>query len=268
MSIDPIWLSGSELHGDDFSPEQIVEWYAREASGYFDLTGGQHDVASYGYGALHEFHAFKRLRRDHFPTALALGCAEGGDVAPLGPVVHRFIAIEPAVGWWSDSIGGKPAIYMAPSPQGDLPVADCSVDLALCMGVLHHIPNVSHTLAELARVLRPGALFVAWEPCSSMGDWSRARMGLTANERGIPRRWFIAALDKAGFEVVSARRCYFPALSIIAKKFGIKRPLASAPWVLLDVILSWAFAWNEHYVRDNIFKKMAPSHTYVIARRR
>ena len=42
-----------------------------------------------------------------------------------------------------------------------LPVADASIDIALAADVLEHVPDVDTTLAEIARVLRPGgALYV------------------------------------------------------------------------------------------------------------
>ncbi len=44
----------------------------------------------------------------------------------------------------------------------ELPLADASVDVVYCRQVLHHlIPDLDRALAECARVLRPGGLFVA-----------------------------------------------------------------------------------------------------------
>jgi SAM-dependent methyltransferase len=48
-----------------------------------------------------------------------------------------------------------------------LPLDDASRDIAIVQGGLHHLPSLedlSHTLAEASRILRPGGRFVAVEP--------------------------------------------------------------------------------------------------------
>jgi SAM-dependent methyltransferase len=49
----------------------------------------------------------------------------------------------------------------------DIPLADASVDLALCHQVLHHLVPQREALAELHRVLRPGGLLLMAESCRS-----------------------------------------------------------------------------------------------------
>ena len=177
-------ILGKSLYGDNFSADQIREWYSQEVSGYFDLVSNHYkltdkdDKYNYEYDALNRFHAIGNLVGRRFETCLAIGCAAGDDIAPLAAVVGQFIAIEPAEKWWRDEIGGKPATYMAPSAIGDIALDSASVDLATSFGVLHHIPNVSHVVTEIARVLKPGGIFVLREPISSMGDWRKARVFL------------------------------------------------------------------------------------------
>jgi SAM-dependent methyltransferase len=172
---------------------------------------------------------------------LALGCAAGDDIAPLAAVVQRFIAIEPAEKWWHDDIGGKPASYMSPSAIGDIKVDSATVDLATSFGVLHHIPNVSHVVGEVARALKPGGLFVLREPISSLGDWRKARAGLTANERGLPIEWFESLARRTGFKILARHACKFGPLSAITKKLGISMPFAKMPIVKLDWLMSGRF---------------------------
>lgn len=50
----------------------------------------------------------------------------------------------------------------------DLPIANSSIDIAIVHGGLHHLPRIpddlSSTFREVARVLKPGGLFMAVEP--------------------------------------------------------------------------------------------------------
>jgi SAM-dependent methyltransferase len=261
-------LLGRSLYGDNFSSDQIQEWYDSEVTGYFDLLSDHYKLTdvggeyAYQYAALNHFHAFDLLLQRQFDVCLALGCAAGDDIAPLAPAVRQFIAIEPAEKWWRDSIGGKPAVYMKPSPIGDIALESGSVDLATSIGVLHHIPNVSHVVAEIARVLRPGGLFVLREPISSMGDWRKGRAGLTAHERGLPMKWFETLAQDKGFRVVARRACMFGPLSAVSKKLRISRPFAALPFVIIDYLLSQALRWNTRYWRDSFAKKLAPSSAF------
>jgi asparagine synthase (glutamine-hydrolysing) len=175
LDIEP-YRSGEILFGDDFDEQAVAEWYEAEKLGYFDLSEGEDRFA---YKALNGRHFFGRLAGQKLDVCLALGCAQGADVAALAPSVDRFIAVEPAQEWWSDSIGGKPATYLMPKLDGSLPIESGTVDCATAFGVLHHIPNVTQVLKEVARVLRPGALLFVREPASSMGDWREPRRGVT-----------------------------------------------------------------------------------------
>jgi SAM-dependent methyltransferase len=263
-------ISGRSLYGDNFSSDQIQEWYDSEVTGYFDLLSNHYKITdednkyNYEYAALNQFHAIGSLLDRQFDTCLALGCAAGDDIAPLAPVVQRFIAIEPAEKWWRGQIGGKPAMYMSPSASGDIGLDSATVDLATSFGVLHHIPNVSHVVGEIARVLKPGGLFVLREPISSMGDWRKARAGLTANERGLPIEWFESLARTTGFTILARHACMFGPLSAIAKKLGISLPFARMPIVKADWLISEALRWNARYWRDTFAKKLAPSSVFWI----
>ncbi len=266
-------IAGRRLYGDKFSRDQIQQWYETEVTGYFDLLSNHYKITNednqyeYEYDALNRFHAVGRLLNLQFDTCLALGCASGEDIAPLAAVVRRFVAIEPAEKWWREDIGGKPATYMKPSVVGDLPLEAGTVDLATSFGVLHHIPNVSHVVGEIARVLVPGGLFVLREPICSMGDWRKARPGLTANERGLPLEWFDELARTSGFKVVARRTCMFNPLSAIFKQLGIATPFSIMPIVVLDWLLCQILQWNVHYWRENFLKKLAPSSAFWILER-
>jgi len=266
-------LTGQTLYGDHLDPGQMQAWYDQEETGYFDLRNnfyGNTDADnqySYEYEALNHFHAISALLGSRFNCCVALGCAAGDDVAPLAPVVDRFIAIEPAEKWWRAEIGGKPVTYLKPAVTGTIELSSDSADLATSFGVLHHIPNVSHVTGEISRVLRPGGLFLVREPISWMGDWRKRRPGLTVNERGLPLQWFEKTAQESGFGVVRRHLCMFRPVSSIAKKLGVSMPYASQSVTLMDWVCSEMLRWNIYYRRDTFFKKIAPGSAFWILKR-
>jgi SAM-dependent methyltransferase len=255
-TIEARHLSGASLYGDDFDEVDIRRWYAEEDQGYYELvkTYGKY---VYDYHALNEYQAYRFLR-GHYECCLAMGCAKGDDVAPLADRVDRYVAIEPAEQWWSPEIGGRPASYLKPSILGDIPMAEASADLVVCLGVLHHIPNVSHVFSELVRVLRPGGKLVVREPISSMGDWRRPRPGLTRNERGLPPGWLESKAQANGLRIERANYCLFPLTARFARIIGLRSAYNNPLLVRFDALTSRLTQWNLHYYRNSLFKKLAP----------
>lgn len=251
---------GVELYGNDMGLDEIESWYRDEENGYFELNESQ-DL-EYGYHALNDFHAFSLLNKRRFKTCVALGCANGKDILPLASQVDRFVCIEPAEKWWCDDISGTPATFLKPKVSGDIPLPDASVDLVISLGVLHHIPNVAHVIAEVSRILEPGGVFVVREPIHSMGDWRKPRRGLTARERGIPFDWLSNQLRFSHFSVIRSRHVVFPLMYRIP---FVSTPFNSKALVFLDWIASELMSWNTHYWRDSFIKKIAPASSYFVA---
>lgn len=262
-TLPPEVMDGRVLHGDDFSPARISDWFEQERRGYYDIAGNA-DYA-YGYHALNRFHGYGLLK-GRYARCLAIGCAKGEEILPITNQVDEIVAIEPAEPWWSDRIGTTPAHYMAPQESGDIALDDGSVDLVTCFGVLHHIPNVSHVMSEIARVLRPGGLFLLREPCSSMGDWRVPRLGMTRNERGIPRQWLIYTAQRLGLEVVKAAHCDFGPLGKLLGPLKIE-PHNSMPVVVLDSVVSTLLGWNNRYWRRSVVDKIAPGSVFYVLRK-
>jgi len=272
LSRERAWFSGELLYGDDLSGPELADWFASEEGAYHEIRTKQ-DFRTrqgeyvYGYHYLNYWYGYRNLVGRHFRCALALGCARGDDVSPIASQVERIVAIEPARGWWRDSIAGTPACYLAPQVSGDIDLADAVVDLAVSFSTLHHIPNVSHTLAELSRVMVPGGMLVLREPISSMGDWRKPRTGLTPNERGIPMRWMKRALADNGFHVKRAALCIHPLIVWIARGIRAQDPFNRRAPVWLDAALSAMTSWNLHYVREPFWKKVAPGTCFYVAER-
>ena len=262
------YWTGEALYGDDFGPQQIQEWYRDEQEAYYDLTFSTYGHYEYAYHAMNWHYAYSKLPGDFFATCLAFGCATGDDVAPLAPRVAEFVCVEPDERFWRSALGGKRARFLKPSPSGELPVGTGCVDLIVCLGVLHHIPNVSFVVGEFARVLAPHGWLVLREPVSSMGDWRKPRRGLTKRERGIPLKYLRERLRGAGLAVVSQALCGFPLVPRLAKLMRVRHAYNSRALVWLDWLMSRLMRWNISYHRDSLLKKLAPSEVFVVATKR
>ena len=265
----PDALLGRRLHGADLDAAGIAAWFADEQNGYADLVGddGRDDDAAPSTGHAIRFHALPYLGTRHFAYCLALGAADGREYAPFAGRVDRFVAIEPGRKFWCREIAGAPADYRLPSLHGTLDLPGASCDLAASFGVLHHIPNVAQVLGEVARVLKPGAPFLIREPIVSLGDFRRARPGLTRNERGIPHAMLDAMLAEAGFAIRAKRFVNFPGTRELPFRLGLGSAWDNRAIVRVDSALASATAWNARYWRPRLWDKLAPRSAYWIAER-
>ena len=260
------YLSGAGLLGDDFGPGELLEWFHDEREGYAELARDR-GPDRYAYHGLNRYHGFRLLRGRRFRHCLALGCARGDELVPIQGQLERVTALEPSLALRGATVLDVPVTWVEPRASGGIGIPTASVDLVTCLGVLHHIPNVSFVLSELGRVLEPGGVLLLREPIHSMGDWRYPRPGLTKRERGIPPRMLDAMLAAAELEVMHRAYCLFALLARVSHAIGIE-PYAGRAGALLDHALSSAFAWNAAYDRRSPFRKIAPGAIFVVATKR
>jgi SAM-dependent methyltransferase len=262
-SFEARYLSGAALYGDDFDAEGIARWFREEEYAYFNLAVPDKNY-QYDWHGINRVHGYSAIAGRRFQRCLAYGCARGDDVAPIAGQVDEFIAVEPAEQWWSDRINGTPARYRKPTMPGDIELPSGSIDLAVTFGVLHHIPNVSHVLGEIARVLGAGGIYMLREPICTMGDWRGPRGALTPNERGLPPRWLRQKLDALGFRALRERYCAFPGAQLFSRAMGLGENLNNSFVVRADYLACLLFRWNLHYHRDTSFKLLAPTSVFYV----
>ncbi|HVX00668.1 MAG TPA: class I SAM-dependent methyltransferase [Candidatus Babeliaceae bacterium] len=261
-----VFFSGQELYGDNFSLEEISKWYADEKEGYADLIKERPNEYRYGYHEVNKYYGFKYLPKGKFGRTLGIGSAYGHEFIPILDQIQELYVLEPSDSLISPELRGIPVIYKKPSIDGKIDFADDFFDLIICFDTLHHIPNVSRILFEMARCLKPGGFLLFKEPIISMGNWNEPRIGLTKRERGIPLNFFRKTLKDLQLIVIK-ESLFFTMTSFITRKTSkvFKRPIFEHKgYLLFDNMLSRMFSWNIIYHASNKWQRIAPSEVFYV----
>jgi len=263
------YLNGNKLYGNDFSLEQIKQWYLEESEGYAELGNSNAKTYKYGYDLLNKKYGFDKLKVSEFGNVLGMGSAWGHEFQPIISKINKLTIIEPSDNLVSQKIGNLKPIYIKPNIDGSLELDSNSYDLITCFGTLHHIPNVSYVLSEMIRVLKPNGYLLIREPIISMGDWRKNRKGLTKNERGIPVSFFDSEFSKYPMGIISKKYC-FTGTSLFMKAFGkfLKKPIFSYNlYIFFDSFLSSILKNNVHYLSNRKLDKVAPSSIFYVLKK-
>jgi ubiquinone/menaquinone biosynthesis C-methylase UbiE len=101
---------------------------------------------------------------------LDVGCANGRHLAPLADRTDRVCGVDlsrPLLDLAAERTSARDDVTLVQGDATALPIADDSIDVALYIATLHHLPTVAArqaSLAELARILTADgrALVSAW----------------------------------------------------------------------------------------------------------
>ena len=260
------YLHGECLYGDDLSEAEIRAWYADEGEGYANLGAADTGRYRYVYHALNWWHAYSKVQIKAGARVLGFGSAYGEELLPVLGQTSELTIIDPSDAFLRDTVHGVPCRYVKPDPSGALPFEDGVFDLLTAFGVLHHVPNVTTVVRELARVVRPQGLFLLREPVVSMGDWRRPRAGLTRHERGIPLQLLRSIVHDAGFAIESESLCVFPPLTRVFNSLGFE-VYNSRLLTVLDAWLSRLLAWNLRYHAKSASQKIRPTSVFFVLRK-
>ena len=262
-----IYFTGQSLYGDDFTKEEIAQWFDEEAEAYAELGNKDNINYRYQYHNSNKLNGFNHLNKaQQFNNVLGIGSAYGIEFLPIIERIGKITIIEPSENLKGNYIGKIKPSYLKPNLDGSINADDQNYDLITCFGVLHHIPNVTFVLNELIRVLTPGGYLLVKEPISTMGDWRKSRSGLTRNERGIPVKLLDKIFQDANVEVLA--KTFIDSLfvyKIISKLFRIDN--TSTSYAKFDKLMSYLFSWNLHYHRIRNYQKIAPGGVFYVIRK-
>jgi len=259
------YLDGKRLFGDDFSYGEIRQWYEDEKEAYAELGSKNREEYTYVYHALNNYYGYSLLPQQSFSHVLGFGSAYGDEFLPFLKKIKDLTIIESSEHFKNVNLG-IPVKYISPNISGVLNFPDGHFDLITSFGVLHHIPNVSTLIKEMARCTKKGGYLLIREPLVSMGDWRKKRKNLTTHERGIPLDIFRKIIRTNNLEIISEQKCIFPLISLLGSSLRIKT--YNSPWLVkLDRIFSVLFSWNNRYHPASVFQKVRPTSVFYVLKK-
>ncbi|MFA5864692.1 MAG: class I SAM-dependent methyltransferase [Phycisphaerae bacterium] len=256
------YFAGDKLYGDDFKLEQLREWYEDEVEGYANLGAKNRASYRYVYHALNYYHGFKYIQKKIINSALGIGSAYGDEFKPILKNIKQITILDHQ-SFVQDECYGIPCKYIKPSVDGKMPFEGNSFDLITCLGVLHHIPNVSFVMSEVHRCLAKNGLVLIREPIVSMGDWTKPRKGGTKRERGIPIGIFNQINQQVGFKVLHSGFCVFRPLSGVCRLLGVNA-YNNKLLTCLDAFLCKITNRNTVYHPEGFCQKFQPSSIFYV----
>jgi SAM-dependent methyltransferase len=260
-------LSGDFLYGEDFNDAQTEQWFREEINAYASIGRENHGGYQYSYHGVNIYHGFKHLPKNKEKIrVLSIGGYYGDELLPIIEKISEIFILEPSNSFINKTLNNVKITYLMADPSGKIPIETNSIDLITCFGALHHMPKIMPILGEINRTLKPNALAMIREPIVSMGDWSKKRIGLTKNERGIPLNIFRQSILNNNFNIIHERLCFFLLSSYLVRLFShLKISLYNFVFFAFwDDLVCNQIPWNIRYHPQTLIKKIQPSCVFFV----
>jgi ArsR family transcriptional regulator len=135
-----------------------------------------------------------------------LGCGTGQLAATVAPYVRRVIAVDGSIDMLDAArmrFADQPNVDVRQGELEALPIKDRELDAAFLSLVLHYSPDPARTLAEVARVCRPGARVLVVDMLPHHHEEYQQQMGHVW--LGFSDKQMTRFLTSAGFSDVRVR---------------------------------------------------------------
>ncbi|MEV0375009.1 class I SAM-dependent methyltransferase [Streptomyces sp. NPDC050636] len=180
-------------------------------------------------------------------TALDAACGTGRQTAALTARGYRTIGVDQSPEMLDRARVNAPDAEYRHGHLERLPLADDSVDLAVCSLAMTHLPDLSAGVAELARVVRPGGRIVISDMhpfvISLQGQClfvnGTDRLAFVRNHVHLPSS-YLNAFISAG---LSVRSCHEPVFNGRLAPGGYEESIADAAraaWDGIPLVIIWA----------------------------
>lgn len=148
--------------------DEIADWYEEQF-----LSGQQLEPGTSGHDPLGIDGALRDLLGDGSGVCLEIGCGTGVHAAVTRELGWAPVGVDLSSGMLRHARGRLP---IARADAGRLPVRDSSISAVVAVMVHTDMPEYPAVLREVARVLRPGGVFVhvGVHPCFCGGFADRA----------------------------------------------------------------------------------------------
>lgn len=181
------------LENKNLTPEQIrnAAWDKRASQGYL------RHVEGYQLNPFFE-KVYEKYREELGPAVLDVGCGMGQYLIPMVQRGLKLTGVEPSNGMRKGAedtlkkFGLEAQIIEGQSTKLNLPSSH--FNSAVSIGAIHHdtYPNIQKSFQEIARVLKPGALFIFQ---------TRSRSDTRRERKQIPDTVGYTAVDLDGVKV-------------------------------------------------------------------
>jgi SAM-dependent methyltransferase len=144
--------------------QEVINGFGHEWA-TFDYSDNKSDVALkeqfLAYVAPIDLNAFNKS----YSVAADFGAGSGRWTSRLLPHFSKIYALEPSDGGFKvllRKFANEEQIHILKQTVGDNSIPEESLDLAMSLGVLHHIPNTGHAIGDIAKKLKPGGTFLCY----------------------------------------------------------------------------------------------------------
>lgn len=184
------------------------------STSHFDEIAAEYDESLPPHVVEHYLRKRTAFVLAHCPRGkgLDVGCGTGVLAARLAAAGYDMTGADPSAGMLDVMRREHPDVTPVHASGTDLPFADDTFDLVMCVAVMHHVADpgdVRRTLGEMVRVARPGAAVLVWDHNPRNPYWGHLMARVPqddGSERLIPEDELLAGLRGGGAEIASSRQ--------------------------------------------------------------
>lgn len=200
-------LAGLEEHTQDLRRlEAVLDERERHSAEFFEAAARDWDKLGHDFATGQGRERAAALLLPRGLVVADLGCGTGYMARSLLDLAARVICVDRSQAMLEaararlEHAPGRAVLEFRRGELDDLPIGDGELDGLVAGMVLHHMPALQPTLAEMLRVLRPGAAAVVLELAPHRESWMHELHG--DRHLGLDAGELRAAFERAGFEDV------------------------------------------------------------------